>query len=333
VDKNLVYINEYMKKFVMFREKRFDNNNFCNTKIDPNLSPFYYVREQYGEENFVSYNTLQNKNDRQYTILCFLTPNIINIFTYIKLFFITRKLPKYLFLFEPPVVAPLSYIKVWHIFFDRIYTWDDDLVDNKKYFKFIWPQSSHKNIDPVHFTDKKFVCLINGNKSSFIKNELYSARENAIRYFEQNGIDFDLYGVGWNKKNIKQKFFGYSFYPSYRWKVDDKLAILSQYKFTICFENMHGKSWYITEKIWDAFKAKTVPIYRWAANIEQYIPKNCFIDFRNFHWNYSLLTEYMRDISETEYNAIIKNIEHFLDSPEAKKRFDHNWAIHFLSTL
>lgn len=182
-----------MKKFVLFREKRFDDNNFCNTQIDQNLSPFLHVRNQYGPDNFFSYNQLANKNDPSHGILCFLTPAIINMSHYIKLFLQSPQLSKYLFLLEPPVVAPLSYSKPFHRFFDRIYTWDDDLVDNKKYFKFVWPQSLNQDLQPVHFNDKKFVCLINGNKSSYIKNELYSAREKAIRYFEEHDINFDLY--------------------------------------------------------------------------------------------------------------------------------------------
>ena len=39
---------------------------------------------------------------------------------------------------------------------------------------------------------------------------------------------------------------------------------------------------YMTEKIWDSFKAKTVPVYWGASNIEEYVPKNCFIDYRDF---------------------------------------------------
>ncbi len=322
-----------MKRFVIFREKRFDDNNFCNTQIDQNLSPFWHVRNQYGSDNFFSYNQLSNKNDPSHSILCFLTPAIINLSHYIKLFFQSTHLPKYLFLLEPPVVAPLTYSKLFHRFFDRIYTWDDDLVDNKKYFKFIWPQSSSQNLQPVHFHDKKFLCLMNGNKSSFIKNELYSAREKAIRYFEKNHIEFDLYWVGWNKKNIKQKIFGYAPYPSYKWKVNDKIAVLSEYKFTICFENMSSKNGYITEKIWDAFKAKTVPIYRWAENIETYVPKNCFIDFRDFDYDFEKLHTFLNAMQESDYNTYIRNIMNFLGSADAKKRFDKDWAANFISRL
>lgn len=42
--------------------------------------------------------------------------------------------------------------------------------------------------------------------------------------------------------------------------VDNKIAFLSQYKFNICFENSYTNG-YITEKIIDAKKANSVPIY------------------------------------------------------------------------
>ncbi len=45
---------------------------------------------------------------------------------------------------------------------------------------------------------------------------------------------------------------------------------------------MKNKPGYITEKIWDSFKARSIPIYWGASNIEEYIPINTFIDFRKF---------------------------------------------------
>lgn len=38
---------------------------------------------------------------------------------------------------------------------------------------------------------------MNANKFSLGKYELYSVREKIIRYFEENNIEFDLYGPGW----------------------------------------------------------------------------------------------------------------------------------------
>lgn len=323
-----------MKKIAIFREKRFENNNFYNLKIDKNLSPFLYFAKYNWIWNTISIDLLEKKEDRdEYIILCFLTLSIFTIKDYIKLFFKYPKNKKYLFLFEPKVVAPLNYNKIIHLFFDKIYTWDDSLVNNKKYFKFIWPQSKNSFLKSRNFKGKKLLTLINWNKASFIKNELYSERENAIRYFEKNNIKFDLYGTNWDKKNLKQKLFWFTPYKSYKWKVDDKIETLSNYKFNICFENMKGTPWYITEKIWDSFKAKSVPIYWWASNITDYVPEECFIDFRKFNWDFDKLTQYISNITENEYNNFIKNIEDFLQTERAQKWFDEKWAVDFTNNL
>lgn len=329
MDKKLI-----MKKLAIFWEKRFNNNNFWNLSIDKNLSPFLELQNINWKENTISCDLLKfKKNKNDYVILCFLTFSIFSIIDYIKLFIKYPKNEKYLFLFEPKVVAPISYIKVVHLFFDKIYTWNDNLVDNKKYFKFIFPQSENNILNSKDFKNKDLLTLINGNKSSFIKNELYSERENIIRYFEKNSIEFDFYGTNWNKKNLKQQIFWYKPFNSYKWKVNDKIETLSNYKFNICLENMKNTPWYITEKIWDSFKAKSVPIYWGASNIEEYIPTNCFIDFRNFNWDYEKLINYISNIDEEEYNNIILDIENFLQTEKAQKWFDEKWAIDFINNL
>lgn len=323
-----------MKKIAIFWDKRFENNNFYNLDIDKNLKPLLDLVNINWYDNTISSNILDSRKDKDdFIILCFLTISVFSIKDYIKLFIKFPKNKKYLYLWEPKVVAPLSYLRIIHLFFNKIYTWNDDLINNKKYFKFCYPQSSHNFLKEKDFNQKKFLTLINWNKASFVKDELYSQREKAIRYFEENNIEFDLYWTNWDKKNLKQKIFWFKKFISYRWKIDDKIDVLSSYKFNICFENQKNTPWYITEKIWDSFKAKSVPIYWWASNIEKYIPKNCFIDFREFDWDYEKLVIFLKSIKEVEYNKYIENINIFLNSKEAQKWFNENWARDFLNNI
>ncbi|MBI2599776.1 hypothetical protein HYW43_02540 [Candidatus Daviesbacteria bacterium] len=235
---------------------------------------------------------------------------------------------------EPPFIIPFNYMKIFHPFFLKIYTWNDRLVDNKKYFKFCLPKSNLGiNTQAKAFKDKKFLILINANKlpfypfqllSSFGK-ELYSERIKAIDFFEKNIPNFfSLYGKGWNKPkkySLKEKFFGFKKYLTYQGEADDKVKLLSHYKYCLCFENMTNADGYITEKIFDCFKAKCVPVYWGASNIEKYIPKNCFIDFRDFS-NYDKLLTFLVSIDENKYNRYIKNIEKLL----ADKKFTDFWS-------
>src|SRR3990172_8245531 len=53
---------------------------------------------------------------------------------------IVNKKRNILFCLESPLINPFNQIKLLHIFFDKVFTWNDDLVDNKKYFKVHIPQ-------------------------------------------------------------------------------------------------------------------------------------------------------------------------------------------------
>jgi len=102
--------------------------------------------------------------------------------------------------------------------------------------------------------------------------------------------------------------------------VQKKLNTLSKYKFSICFENIKDQSGYITEKIFDCFFARTVPVYLGADNVKDYIPENTFIDMRNFK-NIDEMYEYLLSISEECYIEYLKNIVSFLNSAAFKDIF------------
>jgi hypothetical protein len=64
------------------------------------------------------------------------------------------------------------------------------------------------------------------------------------------------------------------------------LRKINEYRFCICFESSYHEYWswdFITERMFNCFKAKTVPIYIGCYNIEQHVPKELFIDFREFY--------------------------------------------------
>lgn len=320
-------------KIAIFWDKRFDDNKFLDLTIDQNLSPFFELAQANGIENTISANLLETREDRgDFVIFCFLTFSLFSIGEYIQMIWKYRKNKKYLFLFEPPVVALMSYLSIVHIFFTRIYTWNDSLVDDQKYFKYIWPQSCNSFQVWVPFEQKKNIVLMNANKFSLWKYEIYSSRVDIIRYFEKNNIEFDLYGPAWWRPNLKQKILGYAPFPSWRGRAEDKIGTIAGYKFNICFENMSDTPGYITEKIWDSFKAKTLPVYWGASNIVEYVPKDCFIDYRDF-WDFDKLCKFLSDMREHEYNLYIQNIEKFLQTKQAKKWFDRDWAVDFVNNI
>ncbi len=317
------------------------NNKIFSWDIEEFL-PFILLKKEFTKKWFI-FNTIDLFDDLNHLniIISFNIPYCRKYNKIIKNF----KWKKILIIFEPPVTNPTQYNKNKHKYFNYIFTWNKNLIKNKKYIHLNHYQYNFKNQlkSPIEFNKKKKIVLINANKISFEKNELYTWRIKIIDFLSKRiPKEFDLYWYNWNKplsifylksafkKNKIFKFLRYfvnSFTPpiTYKWTVNNKINTLWKYKFVICYENMFNINWYITEKIWDCLKAKTVAIYLWAENINEIIPKNCFIDRRIFKTNNELLN-FINNIKEKEYNKYIENINKFLSKEETKKYFDENWA-------
>ena len=64
-----------------------------------------------------------------------------------------------------------------------------------------------------------------------------------------------------------------------------QLNTMSWYKFMLCFESTYHELWsygFMTERLFNAFKAKVVPIYFGCYNIGEYVPHTLYIDYRDF---------------------------------------------------
>jgi hypothetical protein len=110
----------------------------------------------------------------------------------------------------------------------------------------------------------------------------------------------------------------------YRGFATSKSATLSKYKFALCLENSILKGW-TTEKIFDCFFAGTVPVYWGAPDVTDYIPKNCFIDKREFP-DYGDLRTYLRSLSERDVREYKENARAFINSPAFKPFSKHTFA-------
>ena len=93
---------------------------------------------------------------------------------------LNRKCKAILIIQEPPTVFRASYDKKNHKWFNKILTWDERMVDNKRYFQFFYPQVMPKKLWDTPYDNKKFITMICGNKHSTDRNELYSERLNII---------------------------------------------------------------------------------------------------------------------------------------------------------
>jgi alpha(1,3/1,4) fucosyltransferase len=230
---------------------------------------------------------------------------------------------KVLFMWEPPVVQKDLYSKRFTSKFKRVYTWNDDLVDNKKFFKFYYPVLIPTQPDLPKFEERKLLTQISSRKKSDHKKELYTERVAVIQYFQDKPEgEFEFYGSWWGVDN----------YSHYKGSPSDKLNTLKNYKFSVCYENMRDIKGYITEKIFDCFAVGTVPIYWGASNVTDFIPKECFIDRRDFKTFDDVMT-YIHSMDATTYETYQKNIEAFLKSDQAKLFSQEMFNVIFLEAI
>ena len=247
-----------------------------------------------------------------------------------------------LFQFEPPLVMPEVYKNINKLLkiYDKIFL--AGKINNHKINYFHYCQAYDRIfLDYWNNSDRKFLTMINSNKKiidfkkiliSVILNgnfselkykELLSSRIKAINFFSRTN-DIDLYGSGWDKHPpFPYWFFKGAIQKVYKGTAKSKYITLSKYKFSICFENCIFLG-YVTEKIFDCFLAGNIPVYLGAPDIQEYVPRECFIDMRNFK-DYNELRNFLKSLTDKEINNYKRNARQFLESerfkPFAKEHF------------
>jgi hypothetical protein len=113
-----------------------------------------------------------------------------------------------------------------------------------------------------------------------------SAR-NAFAISLMQHIAVDSYGRFLNNRQVPQPDLGAA----------TKLAVIGGYRFCLGLENTFEDD-YVTEKFFQPLLAGTVPVYRGAANVEDYAPgEHCYIDANRFR-SAAELAAYLRHLAE-----------------------------------
>lgn len=109
----------------------------------------------------------------------------------------------------------------------------------------------------------KKICAVIGNPRGCERNNILDELDKTIK------VDYG----GMYKNNIGSKVKGNHGTP-------DILDFYKQYKFVIAMENSEGE-FYITEKIYNALKAGSIPIYWGSPNVDKYFNSKRFIWLKN----------------------------------------------------
>lgn len=226
---------------------------------------------------------------------------------------------KILYQIEVPINTPYAFrhLKELGRIYDKIFLFlKDGSFSGPKIDYLMAPVAIDENYRKYHSTEKKkFLVMVNSNfqPRAFLGNSLRGERLRAIRFFS-GCKDFDLYGHGWNRFPYFP-YWHYYYYARKAWRgripFGKKLEATAQYKFAVCFENCRYNG-YVTEKMFDAIFAGTVPIYLGAPDITDYVPADCFIDTRNFK-GYPELLNYLRGMSEEERAAYVESMARYIE--------------------
>lgn len=298
---------------------------------DDLMYPFVYLG-QYLNAKGHSYSTIDMEPLESYDAIIFFDyPTKLNKY-FRQLLSMENAPPMYLVICEPRVVRPDNWEKKNHQYFRKIFTSNLSIVDNDRYIYLNLTCKIERNRKYFSISEKKKFCaLISSNKYSNGFGELYSMRRKIIGWFERyHSNQFDLYGVDWDRLFIP--FLGranfllagiykvmpwlprFKLHKAYRGRIGNKRAVLSQYKFAICFENAIA-SGYVTEKILDCFMAGVIPVYLGAPEINKLIPRNAFIDMRNFS-SFEELYQFMSSMSDQDRQTYLDEMFNFLGSQQ-----------------
>ena len=247
-----------------------------------------------------------------------------------------------LMIIEPENVNPsLYYFSRYRSMFSMVFTWDERLLAKNPDYK---PVNVPVGAEPslyrenrfadVAFDQKKLLVAVSRNRWSYMPQSTYKERKRAYSYFDANRPDdFDLYGPGWNEPAIfYERLCGYPRYQCYRGVIagdwDAKVACMAKYKFALCFENNASQPGYISEKITDCLCARCVPVYYGSKGLEKRIPKECWIDARQFG-DYAEMESFLVGMPQSRHAEYLAAIEGFMHSPE----LDFFSTEHYFRTL
>lgn len=194
----------------------------------------------------------------------------------------------------------------------HVYPRDMQVVSNFSNKKYLTIINSNHRVDYLKRAFVNFMYMIGRPFPGLQNKEMYLERLNAIQYFSQNS-ELDLYGNWWDKPvRYTNGEYEEAIKKTSRTMILDKHETLKQYKFSLVIENVLWEG-LVTEKMIDCLFAGCVPVYWGAPDVTDYVPADCFIDFRKFK-NFAELDEYLRAMDEKTYNQYIENINRFIKS-------------------
>jgi alpha(1,3/1,4) fucosyltransferase len=276
--------------------------------------PFIFLREEIEKAGFnlkITHDCLHLTDVAAVLSFCYADEDVVKSLS---------RFPEYqcfLMITEPPTLLPHLYDPKLKNCFGTIFTMLDDYVDDETYFKFHHPHTREMIQLPklgLDFDQRKLCTMILRNyPPSPDPNDLYFERRKLVE-FMRNCEDFDLYGDDWDG------------HP--RWKgryTGDRLMIFQNYRFNFAYDNSCNLRGYLSDRFIDTIYGGAIPIYWGASNITDYVPKECFVDRRDFATNEELY-RYIKSMDRSTYETYRAAGRKYLTSPQAYLFSPRNFA-------
>ena len=152
-------------------------------------------------------------------------------------------------------------------------------------------------------------------------NQLHDRRLQLIAHFSAQGR-LDVFGSGWQNRSHLPRLHQRALSDlvsngSIPLGSRPKHDLLSSYRYTLTLENFLYPG-YVTEKIFDALAAGSIPIYLGAPDIESFVPKETFVDMRDFP-NMAELETFLNNLDEAVANEMVASGRRFLASEQGRQ--------------
>ncbi len=235
--------------------------------------------------------------------------------------------------------------------YDAILTYNQHVVDFKRYFPLL-PRAyyRHRLRTGAAFEQRRLGILVGSNRPFKYRSGLNTMRHGwkfsimdwldyvfcpgeLIRYRASVGKacavhpsnGFDICGEGWDLlPETKGKCLGI---PK-----GSTLDYLGNYRFDFAFENHSSDCGLISERIWDALWADTVPVYRGHTQIDKVVPQECYIDATQFDSPKDML-EWIEKCPKNVWADYREAGRSFVMSAAVEPYLPHEFANRFLSTI
>jgi len=262
---------------------------------------------------------------------------------------------------DPPIYCPESWDKAYHDSFDFVFTFDETMVDNEKYFYYPFAIDTEYFIQAdivseSEYRERKLATFVSHaiHKYPDVKNPgstLHLRYETIKWYGDHHPNDFGFYGGTFIKRDYYFGFRGSSLIKKIiprpwfiAWaksaqknlirvfkgelKPLEKFDVIKKYNFYYCYENTIGINGYVCEKIFDCLYSGVVPIYWGAPNISKLIPYKCFINGAEFK-DHENLYKYLKEMDYNTYRTYLEQAREFLHS-QAMDRFSVKSSIEYI---